>query len=100
MTGKVATAAGEDLEVTVDQVRQWPGGRKVKQAGQKVPITRARDGVDRGHRRPARGTAYPALELLTGDSRHRLDVAGHGDARPPSSAPRARSPRPASSLKP
>ena len=32
-------AAGEDLQVTVDQVRQWPGGRKVRQAGQRVPIT-------------------------------------------------------------
>ena len=37
LTGKVANAAGEDLQVAVDQVRQWPGGRKVKQAGQRVP---------------------------------------------------------------
>ena len=35
--GQVANAAGEDLQVAVDQVRQWPGGRKVKQAGQRVP---------------------------------------------------------------
>ena len=35
LTGKVANAAGEELQVTVDQVRQWPGGRKVKQAGQR-----------------------------------------------------------------
>ena len=38
LTGKVANAAGEDLQLNVDQVRQWPGGRKVKQIGQKVPV--------------------------------------------------------------
>ena len=48
LTGTVVTAAGEDLSLNVDQVRSWPGGRKVKQAGQKVAGGRARDGVDRG----------------------------------------------------
>jgi murein DD-endopeptidase MepM/ murein hydrolase activator NlpD len=66
LTGKVATAAGEDLQLSVDQVRQWPGGRKVKQAGQKVavtvPATASLEGLA-----VAAGltTDYPALELLT-----------------------------------
>src|SRR3989337_433552 len=38
LTGKVATAAGEDLQRNVEQVRQWPGGRKVRQVGQSVPV--------------------------------------------------------------
>jgi hypothetical protein len=65
LTGKVANAAGEDLQVTVDQVRQWPGGRKVKQAGQKVPITVPETATIEGVGAPAALADYPALELLT-----------------------------------
>ena len=65
VTGKVANAAGEDLEVTVDQVRQWPGGRRVKQAGQKVPITVPETASIEGIAAPPTVSAYPALELLT-----------------------------------
>ena len=65
VTGKVANAAGEDLQVTVDQVRQWPGGRKVKQAGQKVPITVPETASIEGISTPAAVSAYPVLELLT-----------------------------------
>jgi hypothetical protein len=65
VTGKVADAAGEDLELTVDQVRQWPGGRKVKQAGQKVPITVPETASIEGIGSPTAVSAYPALELLT-----------------------------------
>ena len=65
LTGKVANAAGEDLQVTVDQVRQWPGGRKVKQAGQKVPITVPETATIEGVGAPATLADYPALELLT-----------------------------------
>ena len=66
LTGKVANAAGEDLQVTVDHVRQWPGGRKVKQTGQRIPVTvpetasiEGLDGV------AAAVSDYSALELLT-----------------------------------
>jgi hypothetical protein len=66
LTGTVANAAGEELQLNVEQVRQWPGGRKVKQAGQKVavsvPATASLEGLS-----TAAGltTDYPALELLT-----------------------------------
>lgn len=66
LTGKVANAAGEDLQVTVDQVRQWPGGRKVKQAGQKVPVSVPETASIEGVGSAAAGIApYPTLELLT-----------------------------------
>lgn len=65
LTGKVANAAGEDLQLTVDQVRQWPGGRKVKQAGQKVPVsvpvTASIEGVGAAAALPE----FPTLDLLT-----------------------------------
>jgi hypothetical protein len=81
VTGKVANAAGEDLEVTVDQVRQWPGGRKVKQAGQEGADHGARHGVDRGHRLPDRGLGLPRARAADeGTAGHGLDVAGQGDA--------------------
>ena len=64
LTGKVANAAGQDLQLSVEQVRQWPGGRRVKQSGQKVgvsvPETASLEGID-----SPLGFAFPALELLT-----------------------------------
>ena len=66
LTGKVANAAGEDLQVTVDQVRQWPGGRKVKQAGQRVPVTVPETASIEGLDAAASALSpYPSLELLT-----------------------------------
>ena len=66
LTGKVANAAGEDLQVAVDQVRQWPGGRRVKQAGQKVPVTVPETASIEGLEAAAADvSAYPALTLLT-----------------------------------
>lgn len=66
LTGRVANAAGEDLQVTVDQVRQWPGGRRVKQAGQKVPVTVPETASIEGIVGAAAAvSAYPALALLT-----------------------------------
>ena len=66
LSGKVANAAGEDLQVTVDHVRQWPGGRKVKQAGQKVPVTVPETATIEGvGAAAAELSPYPALELLT-----------------------------------
>ena len=64
LTGRVANAAGQDLQLNVEQVRQWPGGRKVKQSGQKigvsVPETASIEGID-----SPIGLEYPALDLLT-----------------------------------
>jgi peptidase M23-like protein len=64
LKGKVANTAGQDLHVTVDQVRQWPGGRKVKQAGQRVavtvPETATIEGAPTGQLAP-----FPSLDLLT-----------------------------------
>ena len=64
LTGKVVEAAGEDLQVSVEQVRWWPGGRKAKQPGQKlsvaVPPTASIEGVAAA---PG-GAAYPTIELL------------------------------------
>ncbi len=65
LTGKVANAAGEDLQVTVDQVRQWPGGRRVKQAGQQVPVTVPDTATIEGIGSAAALSPYPSLELLT-----------------------------------
>ena len=65
LTGKVANAAGEDLQVTVDQVRQWPGGRKVKQSGQKVAVTVPETASIEGLGTAAVVSNYPALDLLT-----------------------------------
>jgi hypothetical protein len=64
LTGTVVTAAGQDLELSLQQVRSWPGGRRIKQAGQQlavsVPETATIEGID-----SPMGVAFPALELLT-----------------------------------
>jgi hypothetical protein len=39
LKGTVVGAAGTDLQVAVQQVRRWPGGLKVKQAGQRIAVT-------------------------------------------------------------
>jgi hypothetical protein len=65
LTGKVATAAGEDLQLNVDQVRQWPGGRKVKQAGQMVPVAVPESASIEGVVDVAGLSPFPTLELLT-----------------------------------
>jgi hypothetical protein len=67
LTGKVANAAGEDLRLAVDQVRQWPGGRKVKLAGQNVPVTVPETATIEGFGASAAASLpeYPSLTLLT-----------------------------------
>ncbi|MEJ7569525.1 MAG: M23 family metallopeptidase [Gaiellaceae bacterium] len=64
VTGKVVAAAADDLQVSVDQVRWWPGGRKSRQPGQKltvfVPETASVEGVATA---PG-GLAYPTIDLL------------------------------------
>jgi hypothetical protein len=66
LTGRVANAAGEALHVTVDQVRQWPGGRKVKHTGQRIAVSVPETASIEGLAAAATGLAsYPSLELLT-----------------------------------
>ena len=65
LTGTVANAAGEDLQVAVEQVRQWPGGRRVKQTGQKVPVTVPDTASIEGVAAAVALSPFPALELLT-----------------------------------
>ena len=65
LSGTVAKAAGEDLQVAVEQVRQWPGGRKVKQAGQKVAVTVPETASIEGLGEGDALSPYPSLELLT-----------------------------------
>ncbi len=64
VTGRVVAAAAGDLQVSVDQVRWWPGGRKSRQPGQKltvfVPETASVEGVATA---PG-GLAYPTIDLL------------------------------------
>lgn len=65
VSGKVANAAGQDLRVTVDQVRQWPGGRKVKQPGFQVPIAVPETASIEGLAGAAALAPFPSLDLLT-----------------------------------
>ncbi len=65
LTGKVVNAGGEALQLNVEQVRQWPGGRKVKQAGQKVPVLVPDTASIEGLAEPAGLSPFPTLDLLT-----------------------------------
>jgi hypothetical protein len=64
-TGTVVTAVGQDLSVSIDQVRSWPGGRRIKQAGQKVAVSVPQTASIEGMTASPAGLAYSALELLT-----------------------------------
>ena len=64
LTGTVVTAAGEDLQLSLEQVRSWPGGRKIKQTGQKVGVSVPETASLEGIESPA-GLAFSALDLLT-----------------------------------
>jgi hypothetical protein len=65
LTGTVVTAAGEDLQLSLDQVRSWPGGRKIKQSGQKVGVVVPETASVEGVGTPLTGLPFSALELLT-----------------------------------
>ena len=65
LTGKVTNMDGKDLHVSVDRVRQWPGGRKVRMAGRKVPVTVPETASIEGVTVDSSVAAYPALSLLT-----------------------------------
>jgi hypothetical protein len=64
LTGTVVTATGQDLAVSLEQVRSWPGGRKIKLAGQQVAISVPETATIEGIEAPM-GVAFPALALLT-----------------------------------
>jgi len=64
LTGTVVTAAGENLQLSLEQVRSWPGGRKVKQSGQNVGVSVPETASVEGIESPM-GLAFPALDLLT-----------------------------------
>jgi hypothetical protein len=64
LTGTVVTAAGEDLQLSLEQVRSWPGGRKIKQAGQTVGVSIPETASLEGIESPG-GLAFSALDLLT-----------------------------------
>ena len=64
LKGKVANAAGQNLQVAVEHVRQWPGGRKVMQAGRRVAVTVPETATIEGG--PAAALSpLPSLDLLT-----------------------------------
>ena len=65
LTGKVLTAAGEDLALALTQVRSWPGGRKIKQVGQTVAVLVPETATIEGFVDPAGISPYPTLDLLT-----------------------------------
>jgi hypothetical protein len=65
LTGTVVTSVGQDLSVSLDQVRSWPGGRRIKQAGQKVAVSVPETASIEGMTASPAGLAYSALELLT-----------------------------------
>jgi hypothetical protein len=39
LSGTVVEAAGEELELELDRVRSWPGGRKIEQSGRSVAVS-------------------------------------------------------------
>jgi Peptidase family M23 len=64
LTGEVLFAGRDALELSLDQVRQWPGGRRTMQAGQKVAVTIPETAAVVGVA-PADGLVFSALQLLT-----------------------------------
>lgn len=65
VTGTVAGAGDGALRLSVDQVRQWPGGKKIEHPGQKIMVSVPEAASVEGVSSAAAGLAFPALELLT-----------------------------------
>jgi hypothetical protein len=65
LTGKVVSAGGQDLALTLDQVRSWPGGRKIMHDGQKVAVSVPETAILEVAGDPTGLAPFPALELLT-----------------------------------
>ena len=61
LTGTVVSTAGTALSLKLDQVRSWPGGRRIEQGGMKVAVSVPESA---SFESPP-GFAYPSLELLT-----------------------------------
>ncbi len=64
LTGKVVAALGEDLQVAVEQVRWWPGGRKSKQPGQRLSVSVPETASVEGVAAAPGGLQYPTIDLL------------------------------------
>ena len=65
LTGKVVDVAGTALRLSLDQVRSWPGGRKIKQTGQSVPVKVPQSATIEGLADASMLSPYPTLDLLT-----------------------------------
>jgi hypothetical protein len=65
LTGTVLTAAGQDLSLSLEQVRFWPGGRRVKQAGQNVAVSIPETASIEGITATPAAVGFSALQLLT-----------------------------------
>ena len=65
LTGTVQAATGQDLSLSLEQVRSWPGGRRIKQAGQKVAVSIPESASIEGITGAAEVAGLSALELLT-----------------------------------
>ena len=74
LTGTVVSTAGEALSMKLDQVRSWPGGRKVQQGGMKVAVVGSRDRFVRepaGVRLPLARTAHAGARRSRSGRRRR-----------------------------
>ena len=65
LSGKVVSAGGQDLALALDQVRSWPGGRKIKHDGQQVAVAVPETASLEVVGDPTGLAPFPALELLT-----------------------------------
>jgi hypothetical protein len=65
LTGTVLGAAGEDVSLKLEQVRSWPGGRRIKQAGQKIAVSMPETASIEGISGAPEAAGFSALELLT-----------------------------------
>ena len=65
LTGTVLAAVGEDVSLKLEQVRSWPGGRRIKQAGQKVAVAIPEAASIEGISGAPEVAGLSALELLT-----------------------------------
>jgi hypothetical protein len=65
LTGTVLTAAGQDLSLSLEHVRSWPGGRRIKQAGQRVAVSVPETVSVEGLAAADALAPFPALALLT-----------------------------------
>ena len=68
LTGTVVAAGGAALELSLDQVRQWPGGRRIAQMGQRVAVSLPQTTAVEGAAPPENvtdGLPFSTLALLT-----------------------------------